>query len=474
MTSASRASMERWLPAGVAVLAFCGYWFLRPVPWTGWDVARSLLLGASLGVLQAELRRSASLAVALACVALVGFSPAMLLAGGQAQAGWVAALRFSWGVLAVTLVARTGGWTSIAFGALVGWLVWTRPTDIALLLVPLSFLVRGRGRVLAALTTACAASWLVGAMSGRAAEISWTVPAPLDALWSPRGGLLYWQPVLWLGILALLAAFRSRPVAALWGVAPLLLLALWPAAGQDLERWIVVLPLLALALAGTLERVVDLAQRRPGWVLASAGLVLLVWNLLLMAQYREPSFPRDETVSFVDLEEGNARILTRALGSPLTWPASWIFAWRSGLPAFRYEYLAGRSLLEGPDALGGRLDIGDDLARETMLLGEGWGVRHASAAGVCREVLGRAEVFAPLARPARLSLLVTAAGSGTLTVWQDEIRRAVLPIGPASSRLRVPSLSLPRGLTIFRVEGVPGSMVCVVRWELARAASAPE
>ncbi len=468
MIRLSRSGTVRWQAPGLAALAFCGYWILRPQPWTGSDVFRSLVFAASLGALCAQLRRSAPSAVALLCVALVGFSPAVLMAGRDG-AGWIAASRFALGVLALTLAVRTDVRAGVAFGGLVGWLACAAPTDIALLLVPPAMPAQRRARLLAVMTASCAASWLLGCGLGHATSVTWALPAPLDGLWSPRGGLLYWQPVLWLSILALLTGFRRRPAAALWRAAPVLLLALWPSASHVATRWIVLLPFLVTALVRPFDRVLDLTRRRAGLVLAGAGLVLLVSNELLMAQYREPGFPRDQTVSFVDLEEGNARILTRALGSPLTWPASWVFAWRSGLPAWRYEQLAGRSLFHGADALGGRLDVGDDLALETILLGEGWGVRHVSNVGVCREVLGRAEVYAPLDRPARLNLAVTASGAGTLVLWRDEIRQAEFPISPALPEVRVPALDLPAGLTIFTLEAAPGGTVCVALWDLADA-----
>ena len=70
---------------------------------------------------------------------------------------------------------------------------------------------------------------------------------------------------------------------------------------------------------------------------AGAGLVL--WNGLLMEQYRRGVIPRDDTVSFARVAENSADLLASAVGSPVAWPANWIFAAGRDLPAARYEIL---------------------------------------------------------------------------------------------------------------------------------------
>ena len=86
--------------------------------------------------------------------------------------------------------------------------------------------------------------------------------------------------------------------------------------------------------------------------------------------------PRDDTVSFPRLVGGAARVVADAVGSPPTWPASWIFACaaRSRRRASTIS-LVGRYLFYRQNNLGGRIDVG--AAGDEGMLGEGWGPRSA-------------------------------------------------------------------------------------------------
>ena len=79
--------------------------------------------------------------------------------------------------------------------------------------------------------------------------------------------------------------------------------------------------------------------------------------------------PRDDTVSFPGVAENSARLLAGVAGSPIAWPANWIFAARHGLPAARYDLLAGPGRARR-DGRARAIDVGD-LGRDAALLRRG-------------------------------------------------------------------------------------------------------
>jgi hypothetical protein len=133
-----------------------------------------------------------------------------------------------------------------------------------------------------------------------------------------------------------------------------------------------------------------------------------------MEEYRSGRLPRDGTVSFAAVTEGNVALMSRLVGSPPAWPANWLFAWRHGLPPDRFDLVAGKRLGSAGD--GSReIDVGD-LGTDTALLLEGWSVRHPCGAAVCREVEGQARLLAPLEKAEPFAVSVLASGEGQLTV----------------------------------------------------------
>ena len=105
--------------------------------------------------------------------------------------------------------------------------------------------------------------------------------------------------------------------------------------------------------------------------------------------------PRDDTVRFADVAEGNARRL-RGRGGLARGLARQLDLERvDGLPAARWDLLSGERL---DPRRGVRIDVGD-LEQDAAFLLDGWSVRHACGDGVCREVEGRAEMVVPLERP---------------------------------------------------------------------------
>jgi hypothetical protein len=312
-----------------------------------------------------------------------------------------------------------------------------------------------------------AVALLTETATGARVTLAAGAPPLLDALFSSRHGALFWTPVLTLGVAGLVGrAARGRADAA-GALAALTVMALvdaslrpWWTGGFANARLLPALPLLALGLAEGLEVVRATAVRRPLVLAAGAGAALVAWNLLLMAQYRAEMIPRDDTVSFPAVAENSAEIVQATVGAPVSWPASWLFAARHGLPAARYDLLGGQDVLAaGPS----RFRLGD-LETERALLGEGWSVRHPCGRAVCREVEGgRARVFLPVVDPGPAEVRVSAQGSGTLAVRLDgvEIGRGTLTEAFTEVGGEVPAERLRRGPNPLELEVSPGGRAAV-------------
>ncbi len=270
-------------------------------------------------------------------------------------------------------------------------------------------------------------------------------PFLLETFFSSRHGLLYWTPSLWaayLGFLPLLA--RRRTLAVALGV-PLLAMSYvnacsgdwWAGGSFSNRRFDSLLPIFGFGFAAAIDLARGLLAARAGAGLLLAGLPYVAWNVLLAEQTQRGLIPRDDTVAFSRLAGNAARVVADAAGSPTSWPASWIFAWRSGLPAGRYDLTVGRYLFYRQNKLGGTLVPADP--GHASLLAEGWGNAQDVDGRPSRTVAERARLLAPLdvaeplevrlqlrARPgpAQVSLLVNGREAGRLTVtgdsWQEQ------------------------------------------------------
>jgi hypothetical protein len=302
-----------------------------------------------------------------------------------------------------------------------------------------------------------------------------TRPALLDTFFSSRHGLLFWTPVLWAGFLGLAGLFakdwrtkgwldKDRRTALLLAL-PILVMSYintssgdwWAGGSYSNRRFDSVLPFLALGLGATLAGLRRLAARRPSLVLAGGGAALVLWNALFMEQYRRGAIPRDDTVSFARVAGNSADIFATAFGSPVAWPANWIFSARHGLPPDRYDLMAGKYLFFMQNNLGGVIDVGADPGLDQALLGEGWGVRTPCAgdgAAVCRPVEGRARLFASLDAPETLDVTVRAGGPGLLRVLVNgtAVAERALPDGLEELTARVPRARWRPGLNELALE----------------------
>jgi hypothetical protein len=268
-------------------------------------------------------------------------------------------------------------------------------------------------------------------------------PFLLQTFFSSRHGLFFWSPVLWAGFLGYaLLLRRDRYLAAILGTLVALMTYVnacsgdwWAGGSFSNRRFDSMLPFLALGLALVLAAVFAAAERRPGLVLVAGAALLIAHNILFMEQYRQNRIPRDDTVSFARVAEGDAELVSAWVGSPTAWPANWLFAFKTGLSPQKYDLMVGKYLFYRQNNLGGVIDLGDDRA-DPALLGEGFSPRIPCELAICREVLGRARLFAPLDVPESLDVTVRASGAGSLGVTVNGQAVAELPLAASLADLR--------------------------------------
>jgi dolichyl-phosphate-mannose-protein mannosyltransferase len=237
-------------------------------------------------------------------------------------------------------------------------------------------------------------------------------PFLMNTLFSSRHGLLSWTPVLWAGYLGFLPLLKRRPRLAWPLVVPLVLMTYvnacsgdwWAGGSFSNRRFDSLLPVLALGLAATLELAREALLARPQAVLGLVALPVIVWNAALMEQVRRGTVPRDDTVAFPRLVGGAARVVAEAVGSPPTWPASWLFAWKHRRPPGQYDLLVGRYLFYRQNNMGGHVEVGGPGAED--MLGEGWGPAQTIDGIRGRAVRARARLFAGLDVPEDLEVRV--------------------------------------------------------------------
>jgi hypothetical protein len=368
-------------------------------------------------------------------------------------------------VLDRALVARfdagTAFWITVlaAYGTAVFSLIAHAPDlrrSLALLLGALAVALAPHGgawsRLRAAAFALLATTGLLvgGALTGPVTE-----PAVARALFGSRHGLLFSTPLLWLGFAGLAMharrhGRRGAPIAAL-GLLPLLL-APFLADGGRADRWDAALPALGLGVATAWDALSARLLARPSGLVAAAVALVGIPNLLFMEQYRDAP-RRDDTVRFADVAAGNARRFADAVGSPVAWPANWIWSASTGLPAARWDLLSGQRLDPGR---GVHIDVGD-LEQDAAFLLDGWSVRHACGDAVCREVEGRAEMALPLeGPPARMT--VRGIGPGAVRVRVNDRDLGLLALGPELGELTV-VLQPSRPVTRISFEAAPDAHV---------------
>lgn len=307
-------------------------------------------------------------------------------------------------------------------------------------------------------------------------------PYLLQTFFSSRHGLLYWTPVLWAGFLgfAWLQRRERRTTAIL--LVPLVLMSYvnvcsgdwWAGGSFSNRRFDSLLPLLALGLCGALCVVLRQVERRPALVLVSLGLALALWNWLFMQQYRRNLIARDDTLAFSQVAGNSAALLQAGVGTPLAWPANWLFAREQALPVAQYDRMVGQYLFYRQNNLAGVIDLGDPRV-DPALIDAGWSsLKPCGQDAVCRGVLGQARLFAPLDVPEALTVSVRARGRGELALSVNGVELARLPLQEelVELSLPVPAERLKRELNELHFRVLPGGDAQVDRVSFERVAVA--
>jgi hypothetical protein len=296
------------------------------------------------------------------------------------------------------------------------------------------------------------------------------VMALTESLFRSPDGLLYCSPLLWVaGLGGVLMLRRERRIGLAFAATGLSVLLIAAALRKSAVTFDALLPLAALGLGRALAVATAVARRRPLVPLAAGAAALVLWNFLLMEQYRRGLVPRDDTVSFADVTAGNARLASEAVGAPPAWPATWYVAARERLPLDGVDALIGRRLFAGPDGQAAMISLADP-TRDVDLLLDGWGSPRPRGGHICRTVLGDAAVAVPLTAAEDLDVGLVLAGQGSLRLAVQGRVVAELPAAAdfTEPHVRVAAAYWRAPFSRLLLSAQPGSGVCVERIVLAR------
>jgi hypothetical protein len=194
-----------------------------------------------------------------------------------------------------------------------------------------------------------------------------------------------------------------------------------------------------------------------------------------MEQYRRRLLPSDDTVSFAQVTSNSASLLARFAGTPLAWPANWIFAWRFDAPSDRWDAIADRQLFANAKATATSIELGDDasvFAPDAALLLEGFGDRRTCERGWCRDLDGAGRLLLPLpdVGPGDLVIRLRSRGQGALKMSLNGGATSVSEMSESLSDLvlRVPAKLADPGINVLSLSVVGGGRVTIDRLTLQR------
>ncbi|MCP4643738.1 MAG: hypothetical protein GY851_25050 [bacterium] len=209
--------------------------------------------------------------------------------------------------------------------------------------------------------------------------MNWTQPAVVSFLFSAYHGLFAWHPVLLFGFIG--APFlwkRSRSTTVALGLALVAAVYLrasigswWGGASFGMRRFIGVLPLAAPGLAAFGCWVVTVVRKRPAVPVALFSVGFVLWNILLMSQFRLMQLPAERPVSFRRVYGAAGETLHDWVGNPGSYPANLWFAARHGVSPSQFDVACA------PMPHDGKIEAEGTAVRP--YLGAGWDVRSAAA-----------------------------------------------------------------------------------------------
>lgn len=170
-------------------------------------------------------------------------------------------------------------------------------------------------------------------------------PAFLGVLFSPRGGLFTWSPILYLSVIGLFAFRRLgwRTALGFWSVIILLYVTnarvpdWWGGSSFGNRRFCTILPAMAVGLAIFADKAAALFRRRPLIAVAFPIALLSIWNVLIASGHREHAWEWNEPVSFPQMAHVAIDQVERTMGSPFALPGAIIESLRSGSSIADYD-----------------------------------------------------------------------------------------------------------------------------------------
>lgn len=170
-------------------------------------------------------------------------------------------------------------------------------------------------------------------------------PALLGVLFSPRGGLFTWSPLLLLAIAGLVSFRRLgfRTALGFWAVIILLYVTnarvpdWWGGSSFGNRRFCTILAPMAVGLAISIDALARFTQRRP---LAAPTALIVVgcgFNVLLAGGHRELAWAWGEPVAFPQMARVVVDQVARGIGSPFSLPGAVIESARSGQALADYD-----------------------------------------------------------------------------------------------------------------------------------------
>ncbi len=258
----------------------------------------------------------------------------------------------------------------------------------------------------------------------------WSESSWASTLFSPRNGVFTMAPLLGLGLVGLVLGARRRPGVALPLTLVIVGMALingaaydWWGWGFSARRFTSALPVFAVGLALLLAAIRDALARRPertvAWVTASAVALFILFNVQWMLAYSQRAMTwynlRNTQAIYMTITHGVVDRVYRAVGNPLSLPASLAFKLRRGGSLRTYDRLDGHFMLGENHPLANpaadQMDrAGLDLAdpRAHFNLSENFGYPITGKDKVryvpLREVAGH--IFLPINRPGAMELRI--------------------------------------------------------------------
>ena len=288
-------------------------------------------------------------------------------------------------------------------------------------------------------------------------------PFLLNTLFSSRHGLLSWTPVFWLCFLGLIPLTRRHPRRFAILLVPVLIMTYvnacsgdwWAGGAFSNRRFDSMLPVLALGLAAFLRSAHSFIRRHPQTVLAGLVLFGAGWNLTYVRAIQTGEAQVGTSLSFAGRSLASARALSRDVGFPTTWPASWIFAARYGASPAHFDLSSGKYLFYRQNNLGGIADIGAK-GDEGLLL-EGFSTPAQDGPTTYRNVRDGARLIVSLDLPETLGVAfearATNASGVTVEVWVNGKQAGQVDVAAdwSESRLEVPQRFWARGANVIRL-----------------------